>query len=308
MDDTAQGFRIGAAFFAWGTLFDVVAPGVIDAGYASTELPCASAYGFATVYAAITAPQPDRPVLNVAYELAGTDMRPKDVLAQLVILLGAPLEIERDELSPHANSPDHVVLHATWKTREGRSVGLSLYGSPRPSNFGDGIGKLYLGWDDLEQAAAPWVPAWRAANEELARVAQTPGTIKTFDVLHDVKTSDRSDPARVASLCLTSPELLDTPAPIAGGLGTRGFALWSDSAGTRWHLSTADVTVVLGGPDTSTVKVANIAPARGGGSSTIDVGAWWVRCEWNSRAIEDAVRALERIPDLTVARYSGHDA
>ena len=97
MDDTAQGFRIGAAFHPWGTLFETVAPGTVDAGYASTELACASAYGFATVYAEITAPRPDRPVMGLAYELAASGATPKDIFAQLVIRLGAPTGVDREE-------------------------------------------------------------------------------------------------------------------------------------------------------------------------------------------------------------------
>ena len=77
MDDGRPGFRIGASFHPWGTLFDAVAPGHVDPGYASVELPCRSAYGFATVYAEPTAPRPDRPVTTVAYELADTGTAPR---------------------------------------------------------------------------------------------------------------------------------------------------------------------------------------------------------------------------------------
>ena len=71
-DDRESGFHIGETFHAWGTPFEAVAPGRIDRGYATTELPCRSAYGFVTVYAAPTAARPDRPVTSVSYELADT--------------------------------------------------------------------------------------------------------------------------------------------------------------------------------------------------------------------------------------------
>ena len=308
MDDTTKGFRLGeAGFFLWGTRFDAVVRDFEGTGYASRILPCSEAYGFATRSAEPSAPRPDRPVLTVTYELAATANPARDLFAPLVMRLGAPQKIERDELSPHASSPDHVVLHANWKTADGIPVGLSLYGAPRATRFGDSAGSLYLSWGDLEAAAAPWIEEWHTANDEVARAAQSPGRIERFTVAYDVRASDARDPFRIANRCLNALELLDTPRSIARDLGDRGFALWSDAAGTRWHLSTSACTIVLGRPDTSRVRVASVEPARGGGFSSIDIGGWWARDAWKSRAIEEAVHAIERVPGLTIERSSGHD-
>lgn len=308
MDDTAKGFHLGeAGFFPWGTRFDAIVPDVEGPGYSSRTLRCAEALGFTTLSAEIAASQPDRPILTLTYQLAAGAMAAKNVFARLVIRLGAPHTVERDELSPYASSPDHVVLYATWTTREKISVGLSIYGAARATDFGDSLGALYLGWGDLDAAAAPWVADWQAANEAVARDAQSPGRIETFTVGYDVRAGDADDPHRIANRCLHTPDLLDTPEPIAGKLGEKDFALWSDASGRRWHLSTNAVTVLLGGPGTSLVKVASIEPARGGGSASIDVGPWWARDAWKSRAIEEAVRALERVPGLTLERSSGYD-
>lgn len=308
MDETANGFFLGeAGFFPWGTRFDAVVPDIEDTGYSSRTLRCAGALGFTTLSAEIAASQPDRPILNVTYQLAAGAAAAKDVFARLVIRLGAPNAIERDELSPYASSPDHVVLYATWTTHDGISVGLSIYGAPRATEFGDSLGALYLGWGDLEAAAAPWLADWQAANEAVARDAQSPGKIERFAVAYDVRAGDADDSHRIANRCLHTPDLLDTPEPIARKLGEKDFALWSDASGRRWHLSTRAVTVVLGRPGTSLVKVASIEPARGGGSETIDVGPWWARDAWKSRAIEAAVHALARVPGLTIERSSGYD-
>lgn len=308
MDDTATGFRLGeAGFFAWGTRFDAVVRDFEGTGYASRTLPCSEAYGFATCSAAPSSPRPDRPVLSVTYELATIAGPARNLFAPLVMRLGAPQTIQRAELSPHANSPDHVVLHANWRTAEGMPIGLSLYGAPRATEFGDSAGALYLSWGDLEAAAAPWIDEWRAANEAVAQAAQSPGGIARYSVAYDVRASDARDPHRIANRCLSAPELLDTPHSIAHGLGDRGFALWSDATSKRWHLSTSACTILLGGPDTSRVRVASVEPARGGGFSSIDIGGWWVRDAWKSRAIEEAARALEGVPGLTIERSSGHD-
>jgi hypothetical protein len=297
VEDTTQGFRIGAAFHPWGALFDVVAPGAVDAGYATTELACASAFGFATVYAEITAPRPDRPVMGLAYELAASGATPKQIFAQLVIRLGAPAKVDREE--ENAGHSDSVVLHAQW-SRGDIAVALSLYGAPRPSDFGDGLGKLYLSWSDIDAASAPFIDAWRAANAELARAAASTATVHNFSVAYEIH-------ALAGPHCLNHPQILETPPPIAARLGPKGFALWSDAAGTRWHLSTAADSIVLGGPETSTVQVMEIEPAKGGGFAAIEVGPGSGRSTRLSRAIADAARELEKLPGLTVTRHGGHD-
>ena len=300
MDDAAQGFRIGDSFFPWGTLFESVAPGTVDAGYASTELPCAAAYGFATVYVAITAPRPDRPVMGLAYELAASGAAPKGIFARLVIRLGAPGQVEREE--ENAGNSSAVALHARW-SRGDTAIALSLYGAPRPSDDSEGsgnsIGVLYVNWSDIA-ASAPFIGAWRAANARLTQAAASAATVHTFSVAYPI------DPLP-GPHCLHHPEILETPPPIAARIGPTGFALWSDAAGTRWHLSTAADSIVLGGPDSSAVQVMEIEPAKGGGFAMIEVGPWSVRSAWRSRAIADAARALEKVPGLTVTRHKGHD-
>jgi hypothetical protein len=297
MDDTAQGFRIGDTFYPWGTLFDAVASGAVEAGYASTCIACASAYGFATVSAGITAPRPDRPVMGLTYELAATGRSAKDIFAQFVIRLGAPTRIDREE--ENAGDENAVVLHAQWSRGE-VALALSLYGAVRPSDFGDGIGALYLNWDNVAAASAPFIDAWRAANEALAKAAAAAATVHTFAVAYPI--NPLPGPA-----CLHHPEILETPAPIAARLGPVGFALWSDATGTHWHLSTAADSIVLGGPDSSTVQVLEIEPAKGGGFAGIEVGPWSVRSAFRSRAIADAARELEKLPGLIVVRHDGHD-
>ncbi len=297
VDDTAQGFRIGDTFYAWGTLFDAVAPGAVEAGNASTCVACAQAYGFATVSAAITAPRPDRPIMGLTYELAVSGPSGKDVFAQLVIRLGAPTSIDREE--ENVGNESAVVLHAQW-SRGDIAHALSLYGAARPSDFGDSIGALYLNWHNVAAASAPFVDAWRTANEQLAKAAAAAATVHTFAVAYPI--NPLPGPA-----CLHHPEILQTPARVAARLGETGFALWSDATGTRWHLSTAANSIVLGGPDSSTIQVLEIEPAKGGGFAGIEVGPWSVRSAWLSRAIANAASELEKLPGLTVVRHRGHD-
>ena len=304
MEDWASGFRIDEAFHTWGTRFDSVVPGCVETGYASLELPCRSAYGFATVYAEPTAPRPDRPVTTVAYELADTGTAPRYLFAELVKRLGPPDDISRDDAPEQANE-NAVVLHANWK-RDRVAIGLSLYGAPRPSDFGNGLGKLYLSWAERDAAVAPFLAEWTKANQAVAAAAEG-ARIRIFSVRYAIY-EDCTEPPPPASLALSTPELLLTPPAIAARLAPTTFALWSDAASSRWYLSTARTTVLLGGEETSTLHFYDVAPARGGGFTEIGTASWSVRDAYGSASMKDALVALEAIPGLTIERSAGHDA
>ena len=304
MDNWSSGFHIDEAFYPWGTLFDTAAPGRVQAGYASAKLPCRSAYGFATVYAEPAAARPDRPVTTVTYELADTGTAPRYLFAELVKRLGQPDEVTRDD-SPDAANENTVVLHATWKRDKAR-IGISLYGARRPSEFGDASGALYLSWAEQDAAAAPFLAAWVAAND--AAVAAAEGArLKVFSVRYDIYDDDYPPPSP-AELALQSPHVLLTPAAIAARLGKTTFALWSDVGQSRWFLSTARTTVLLGGKETSNLHFYDIEPARSGGFTEIGTASWSVRDAYGSASMKDALAALEALPGLKIERYSGHDA
>lgn len=303
MDNWAAGFLIDEAFHPWGTLFDSAAPGRVRSGYASAKLPCRSAYGFATVYAEPAAARPDRPVTTVTYELADTGTAPRYLFAELVKRLGQPEEVTRDD-SPEAANENTVVLHADWH-RDRVRIGLSLYGARRSSDFGDALGALYLSWAEQDAAAQPFLSAWSAANAAAASAAEG-ARLKIFSVRYDLYDDD--PPPSPAALALRMPNVLLTPAAIAARLGKTTFALWADAAGTRWYLSTARTTVLLGGEETSALHFYDVAPARGGGFTEIGTASWSVRDAHGSASMKDALAALEAIPGLTIERSAGHDA
>ncbi|MFZ5779795.1 MAG: hypothetical protein ACOY4R_06260 [Pseudomonadota bacterium] len=305
MDDAASGFRIGEAFHAWGTLFDAVAPGKVRRGYAAARLPCPSVWSLPTVYAEPTAPRPDRPVTSVAYELAEGGRPARYLLADLVFRLGQPDEIERSDLPEHGQACDSVVLHARW-ARAPAAFSLSLYGAARPSDFGPGLGKLYLSWTDMDAAAAPFLAQWHAANDAAAAAAATAAP-RLFPLQYPIR--DAGIPlAEATRLALWTPELLQTPRTIADRVGKRSFGLWNDGPSARWYLSSLYSTVGLGGPETSRAQFLEIAPAKGGGFSALEVGPWSLRDAYRARGIGEAVDALRTLlPDITIEHHTGHD-
>ncbi len=159
--------------------------------------------------------------------------------------------VERDELSPMQARPTMSCSTPTGKRPTASRSPSRSTGHRAPPSSATAPASSTLNWGDLEAAAAPWIEEWHATNDEVARAAQSPGKIEAFFVGYDVRASDAGDPLRIANRCLNSPELLDTPKSIADPLGDKGFALWSDAAGQRWHLSTAACTIVLGQPETS---------------------------------------------------------
>lgn len=289
MDDCAQGFRIGETLLPWGTRFEEPA-----------ERPCSTAYGFGTLYVELSGADVGRPVTTAAYELADVSP-PKSVFAELVKRFGPPTEIDRSEEESGLGSSDTVVLYASWE-RGNHSIALSLYGAPRASDHGDGIGKLYVSWTDLAAAAAPYVAVWRAASDAVARAADaTAGEPAIFTVAWPI--FDPADAQEdVDSRALTTPELLETPRIVADRLGHNSFAVWQGNG--TWHLSHGRATVVLGNVP---VQVLAYAPARGGGYAAIEVGSWSVRDEYGSHAMADAAALLGRLPGVVLERHEGHD-
>lgn len=301
--DGVDGFRIAGKLHPWGTRFADIVPGEHDQGYSSRELPCAEALGFPTVYAEVTAPRPDRPVMTVAYELS-TALTPREAFIGLVKALGQPDSIDREGEADGAGISSWVVLYAQWH-RGAVGYSVSLYGAPRDSDYGPGIGKLYLTWRETEKAARPYADARKAANEAVARAADaTEGTPEIFVVGWDLFDEDYKAPSD-DQRALDAPELLTTPAPIASRLGKLKFALWRGNG--AWYLSTARETVLLGLPPHDKATVLEIEPARGGGYAAIWVGSWRVRDSYGSREIARAAEALGQVPGLAIERVKDHD-
>ena len=153
-----------------------------------------------------------------------------------------------------------------------------------------------------DAAAAPFVPAWIAAN---AAAAAEGARLRVFSVRYDICDDDYPPPSP-AELALQSPHVLLTPASIAVRLGKTTFALWTDAASARWYLSTARTTVLLGGEETSALHFYDVAPARG--FTEIGTASWSVRDAHGSDSMEEALEALGAVPGLRIERSAGHDA
>jgi hypothetical protein len=163
-----------------------------------------------------------------------------------------------------------------------------------------------LSWADRDAAAAPFLAGWTAAHDAAAAAAEG-ARLKVFSVGYDVYYDDYPPPTP-AELALQTPDILLTPPAIAARLAKTTFALWSDAAGSRWYLSTARTTVLLGGAETSKLHFYDIEPARGGGYTEIGTTHWSVRDAYGSTSMKDALKALEALPGLKIKRYSGKDA
>ena len=149
----------------------------------ASSLPCRSAYGFATVYAEPAAARPDRPVTTVTYELADTGTAPRYLFAELVKRLGQPDEVTRDD-SPEAANENTVVLHANWHRDKVEDRPVALRRADDRRNSAMRRAALYLSWADQDAAAAPFLPAWIAANAAAASAAEG-ARLRVFSVRYD---------------------------------------------------------------------------------------------------------------------------
>lgn len=318
MRDIGDGFRIGERQFAWGVTADAVADLLAvprEAGRGSRwrtiEVACGSTYGFDTISAELTACGDDRPVTALKYELdaRGADPLPppEPWVEAISAWLGRPVEDQRHHLPANAHPSGSVRHSARWAAGE-QSVGLSLYGAPREVAHGAAIGCIWLNWS-TEAAARPFLPEWRERASMLATEAGKHSGLVSYSLVEQQTPHlGWRDPTHRDSLfALSSRELLPTPEPIARRLGKHGIGFWRSGDQRSWHASTFWDTISFEIDRPLTIDWYDIKPAKGGGFSEIAVRDWSARDLHGSRAIANAVEALQSIPGVTIRKVDGYD-
>jgi hypothetical protein len=323
MHDFERGFRIGGVLIDWGTTLAEAAKiaGAQPAncksiGFSRLSVPCPRAYGFETLSAEMTSYGLSRPVTALAYELlppAEGEVGPEVWTGPISRMLGAPRRESVEDVSDQPNPCDAVAYYARWEG-EDFSVGLSIYGALREIPEGRSAGMLWLNWS-TERAAGPYLAEWRAACESLAVAARSAEPIRIFSLGVDqyARHSDGTEPTgnarlqREASLALTTPDILLTPAPIAQRLSPRSFALWSNRVMKVHCLSTRWDTVIW--DDGAPMKIGwwHVLPAKGPGQSSLHAGNWSVLDFTDSTSVPEVVNALKALPGVTVDRMESHD-
>lgn len=323
MRDIGDGFRIGERQFAWGSRLADVARALDVAfdddgkpGWQRLSVPCGPSWGFETIGIDMTARGGDRPITVLHYELAAIagdpQPDPDHWMSRLTGMHGAPREAGSHDLPRHADPSGSVRFSASWATGD-QSVALSVYGGPRKVAFGSAAASLWVNWATVP-AARPFLDAWRTRARELDRMAQFHSGIVTFTL------SAAPNPAhgsaglphataleRDSDYALSSPQLLRTPPVIATALGARGIGFWRSGDRRQWCASNCWDSIVfdLGAP--VVIDWYDIKPAKGGGFSEIAVQDWSARDFHGSRAVADAVGALQTIPGVTIRKVDGYD-
>jgi hypothetical protein len=310
-----NGFPIGSVCHAWGT---TIATFHMETGHRSTHsngptiIACSEALGIGTLCAELTAPRPDRPVTQLCYQLApitGDPLPDPDVFAQpLTKLLGRARESSTYELPSDGDPSGSVRFYANWDAGD-FSVGLSLYGAPRQTQFGPAYGCLWLSWAPAK-AAQPYLAEWRARTKELA--AREPLDIAGFSFgaaqmpVFGFGGSKANSARREADNVLYHPELLPTPRSIAALTSDHGATFWR-FGNANWCASTAWDTLVLTTGEPIDISWNDVAPAKGGGFSEIAIERWAVRDWHGSPAVRDAVAYIERMSGQRVNHVTGYD-
>lgn len=318
MADFERGFRIDGRLIGWGTDLAAAASRLgapaegKRIGYTSIRVPCARAYGFETIAAQLSGYGLSRPVTALAYDLAlpaGGTIEPQFWLGPLGERLGAPTSETVEDVGDR--SGDAVRHYANWE-RGDLSIGISVFGGPRPVEGGVSGATLWLSWA-IERAAAAFLPAWHAACESLAVAARDAAAPRIFRLGFDQYAlhGDGSEPTgearlkREAWLALAAPDILLTPQPVARRLSSRQFALWSNP-GMRVHcLSTRWDSVIWDDGAASKIDWWHVLPAKGPGQSSLHAGSWSVVDFTDSTSVPAAIEALEAIPGVTISRLDG---
>lgn len=320
MRDIADGFRVGDRFLRWGTLLGEAARALGGDGTGPIRreavVPCELAYGLPALAARLGAPAADRPVLSVGYELAelgglGAD----DWLGAVADLIGPAEAAERYEAVRGGAPGDTVVLHARWALGD-CSIGLAVFGGPRRTEHGLSVGTLTLTWRE-EVAAEPFLAEWLARSARLTETAVSPGEIRVFALawpghpVHGARAvgpeSEEARQLRHRRLCLQAPELLATPAAIAGRLSPRRFAVWADDRARIWGVSTLWETFSAAFGTAVRVEHIELLPAKGGGYSALEIGRWRVMSSAGSPDVAAAAGWLDGLPGVHVVRHDGYD-
>jgi hypothetical protein len=317
MHSLEDGFWVGSRTCRWGVTFAELAAEMTSIDDQRTShsftAPCDEALGLSTISVEATASRSDRPVTQLCYQLApvaGEVLPDRDIFTgPLSNAFGDPRTATEYDLPASGEPSGSVRYYAGWDVGD-FSVGLSLYGAARRTEFGSAPGCIWLSWSPVK-AARPYLAEWRERGRELA--GEEPADIAGFrfqaeqlPVFGNGGKKDSAEAAlREANIALYHPELLPTPLAISALVGKHGAMFWRRKDG-RWCASTCWDTICFGAEE-SAVSWNDIAPAKGGGFSEIAIGRWSVRDWHNSRPVRDAVDHLETICGVRVNHVTGYD-
>ncbi len=311
LEQLTQGFDVDGRLMPWGTTLDQC--GSVDPSPDFSQQPdtrtyrCRSVDSIAALSVTATAPGSDRPVTQLCYELAARQkMKARDWLDLITASLGAPATVDHDELvqDDALSDSNSVILYASWDT-DTVNVGLSVYGADRPVEYGNAAACLWISWR-TELAARPYISDRCRRNDEVAAIAARAPKCRIFELAVDLH-SKQHHHHREASLALSLPDILDTPASIAEKLNSRRFAFWYSAVDAQWAASTKWDTVIFATGNSVDVSHIEIRPAKGGGSSTLRIGSWEVWDCYGQKEIERAVNFLAAISGVKITKYESYD-
>ena len=244
-------------------------------------------------------PREDRPLLQLAYEVAlsGGWHRAEAFDAACAMLdahWGLRGQRRAFALHPHIPARGQVRAQCEWVLGPVRLL-ASSWAEPRegtPAGSGATSGALSLALDE-SHAAAPF----RRREAEAELVAPRGATIVHRVSLPELRASglspDLDAEARADFFALYRPECRPTPPWLAEGLDADELVRWQQSDG-RWGLANRDCELRLDGGASLRFRHVRLAPARGPGGASLE----WIDPEgravglWSSRGRAEAFDAV----------------
>lgn len=205
-------------------------------------------------------------------------------------------------------SPNDVVLHAKWQRKHGY-WGVSWFGDVRTDGGVSSSGFVYFHWEDEIEAAAPYLPAYRASQVNLEtmkpplRIAaiksehlSEPRHFRAYEQGRS-RASDGKDLLMESQRAMYAPRLLFTPAKWIKSLNIdpKGeFVFWKTEDGIC-GVSTAFDTWCAGGGEGVVLEETLMHPAKGPGAHYLKVGELEVTCPYDEKGNELIRNAIEAI-------------
>ncbi len=273
-----DGFDTGLKVLPWGTsLQDALAqlPTAIETDFRSAKFQPAQAFGLAGIVSlTLRAPAPDRPVMQVSYELAEYTSD-DELLKDIARILGLPAQ------SAAHNPALGVKFVAHWHV-PGFTVGLSIYTAPRETDEGLAAAVFYIHWDDLLAAAAPYLESmietenWLTVRAQHAEIIWQ-GMLEVDQHPYQPMPTRNVAPHLLdvaqlrAARCLRRRLLIQTPASLRESISAGQVLIWKDVREHLWCISTRYETVCFkwGWPVAATH--VNLLPAKGPGGASFSI-------------------------------------
>ena len=334
MNINPKQYEINGLKINWGETFNKVATFLEPfeklkpyEGWANIRCKCKNIFGLAATEMEVRAPFPDRPVLQVQYELS--PIKPtlfqklhSPFINQLKKALGKPIQTNSD-YHPYGWKKEYisgaVVFSAKWIFDDIR-ISLSVYGGTRNNDSGDAAAGIFIDWIDEKTAAKPFRKERKKFEDLINKSIKSSIAFKKYSLrekqrqfrvvhfeLSDPYIAEKDTELRAAQLALYKRELFQTPRIIERALQPNEIALYTISNMTKLFVSNKWDTIYLDSSNKNSITCCDVLPGRGSGGRELKLKELLIEDERESNRIVDLIKEIEVLTGLHAEATTRYD-